>query len=146
MVVGETTIETEVAVIGGGPGGYAAAFRAADLGLEVTMIDTAPRPGGVCLFRGCIPSKALLYLTNVIYDAREAGEMGVTFEQPGIAVDEVRAWKDRIVDTLKTMEEGETLLVQSFEETSLQCALPIREIAFFGVILDVHSHHVELGG
>ena len=60
MVMGEFTQETDVLVIGGGPGGYAAAFRAADLGLEVTMVDTETRPGGECLFRGCIPSKTLL--------------------------------------------------------------------------------------
>ena len=61
MVMGELAQEAEVLVIGGGPGGYAAAFRAADLGLDVTMVDKAPRPGGVCLFRGCIPSKTLLH-------------------------------------------------------------------------------------
>ena len=66
MLMGEATIETQVAVVGAGPGGYAAAFRAADLGLEVTMIDETERPGGVCLFRGCIPSKTLLNLANFI--------------------------------------------------------------------------------
>ena len=75
--MGEATLETEVAVIGGGPGGYAAAFRAADLGLEVALIDTEPRPGGVCLFRGCIPSKTLLHLIEVISDARHAADKGV---------------------------------------------------------------------
>ena len=68
MVMGELAQETEVLVMGSGPGGYAAAFRAADLGLEVTMVDRAPRPGGECLFRGCIPSKTLLYLAELIHD------------------------------------------------------------------------------
>jgi dihydrolipoamide dehydrogenase len=102
MVVGEATIETEVAVIGGGPGGYAAAFRAADQGLEVTLIELEERLGGVCLLRGCIPSKTLLYLTNLIYDAGRAGSMGVRFDQPSIDVQGVREWKDRVIDRLAT--------------------------------------------
>ena len=61
MVMGEFSQETDLAIIGGGPGGYAAAFRAADLGLDVTLIDKGGRPSGVCLFRGCIPSKTLLH-------------------------------------------------------------------------------------
>jgi dihydrolipoamide dehydrogenase len=64
--MGELTQETEVLVIGGGPGGYAAAFRAADLGMDVTLVDSAERPGGVCLFRGCIPSKTFLHLSELI--------------------------------------------------------------------------------
>ena len=100
MVMGEATIETDVAVVGGGPGGYAAAFRAADLGLDVTLIDLAERPGGVCLFRGCIPSKTLLYLANLIYDARRADGMGVTFDPPRIDVEGIRAWKEGVVDRL----------------------------------------------
>ncbi|MDZ7598246.1 MAG: FAD-dependent oxidoreductase [Desulfobacterales bacterium] len=72
MVMGEFVQETDLLVIGSGPGGYAAAFRAADLGLEVTIVDTAERPGGACLFRGCIPSKTLLYLTELLHDARRA--------------------------------------------------------------------------
>ena len=62
MVMGELVQETDVLVIGGGPGGYSAAFRAADLGLDVTLVDPGDRPGGACLFRGCIPSKTFLYL------------------------------------------------------------------------------------
>jgi len=98
--MGEATIETQVAVVGGGPGGYAAAFRAADLGLDVTMIDTEERPGGVCLFRGCIPSKALLHITELIDDARRAGQMGVKFQEPAIDLDAIREWKDKVVDRL----------------------------------------------
>ena len=72
MVMGEFVQETEVLVIGGGPGGYAAAFRAADLGFEVTLVDVSGKPGGVCLFRGCIPSKTYLHLSEVIHDAAQA--------------------------------------------------------------------------
>ncbi len=68
MVMGEFTQETDLLVIGGGPGGYAAAFRAADLGMDVTMVEADPGPGGVCLFRGCIPSKTLLYVTELMHD------------------------------------------------------------------------------
>ncbi|MFC1859020.1 dihydrolipoyl dehydrogenase [Thermodesulfobacteriota bacterium] len=100
MVMGELAQETEVLVIGGGPGGYAAAFRAADLGLDVTMVDTAPRPGGVCLFRGCIPSKTLLHLTELINDARNAENLGVTFAAPRIDLDAVGKWKGKVIDRL----------------------------------------------
>lgn len=89
-----------LAVLGGGPGGYAAAFLAADLGLSVTLIDDAPNPGGVCLYRGCIPSKALLHLAKVIGDAREAEAWGVRFGAPKIDPAAVRAWKGSVVDRL----------------------------------------------
>jgi len=80
MVMGELAQDTELLVIGSGPGGYAAAFRAADLGLDVTLVDTAPRPGGVCLYKGCIPSKTFLFLSELIFDAARARTMGVTFD------------------------------------------------------------------
>ena len=89
-----------LAVLGGGPGGYAAAFLAADLGLAVTLIDDAPNPGGVCLYRGCIPSKALLHVAKVIGDAREAEAWGVRFGAPQIDLAGVRAWKGSVVNRL----------------------------------------------
>ncbi|BAW80689.1 dihydrolipoamide dehydrogenase [Candidatus Nitrosoglobus terrae] len=91
---------TQLAVIGGGPGGYAAAFLAADLGLEVTLIDLEPNPGGVCLYRGCIPSKALLHVAKVINEAREADAWGVSFSNPRIDLSKVRAWKDQVIGKL----------------------------------------------
>jgi dihydrolipoamide dehydrogenase len=100
MVMGEFTQETDVLVIGSGPGGYAAAFRAADLGLDVTMVDTDDRPGGVCLFRGCIPSKTLLHVTELLYDASRAGEMGVVFGRPEVDLDKLRNWKNRVIEKL----------------------------------------------
>ena len=100
MVMGEFTQETEVLVIGGGPGGYAAAFRAADLGLEVTMVDMVPRAGGVCLFSGCIPSKTLLYVSELFHDAKEAKKMGVDFNEPMVDLNRLRQWKDQVVDKL----------------------------------------------
>lgn len=100
MVKREETQDTEVLVIGGGPGGYAAAFRAADLGLKVTMLDRDPRPGGECLFRGCIPSKTLLYLTELMNDAQRATGMGITFGKPQVDLEALRAWKDKVIDKL----------------------------------------------
>ncbi len=100
MVMGELTQETDVLIIGGGPGGYAAAFRAADLGLDVTMVDIEPRPGGECLYRGCIPSKTLLYLAELLHDAGHAKSMGITFGQPRIDLEAIRAWKGQVIDKL----------------------------------------------
>ncbi|MDR3570409.1 MAG: dihydrolipoyl dehydrogenase [Syntrophobacteraceae bacterium] len=100
MVMGEFTQETDLLVIGAGPGGYAAAFRAADLGLDVTMVEISPEPGGVCLFTGCIPSKTLLYVTELIHDARRSTEMGITFSEPKIDLDRLRAWKTKVVARL----------------------------------------------
>ena len=74
MGMGEFTQETEVVVLGGGPGGYAAAFRAADLGLDVALVDMEGRLGGVCLFRGCIPSKTLLAVSELIHDVRRVND------------------------------------------------------------------------
>lgn len=91
---------TQVAVIGGGPGGYAAAFLAADLGLQVTLVDTERNPGGVCLYEGCIPSKALLHVAKVIGEARQARDWGVTFGDPDIDVEALRSWKEGVVAKL----------------------------------------------
>jgi dihydrolipoamide dehydrogenase len=100
MVMGEFTQETDLLVIGAGPGGYAAAFRAADLGLDVMLVDIAARPGGVCLHRGCIPSKTYLHLAELIHDARDAARMGVGFDAPRVDLTAMRAWKDQVVDQL----------------------------------------------
>ena len=89
-----------VAVAGAGPGGYTAAFFAADLGMQVTLIDDAPNPGGVCLYRGCMPSKALLHVAKVLTDAKEAGDWGVSFGDPDIDLERLRAWKNGVVDQL----------------------------------------------
>ena len=92
--------KSKLTVIGGGPGGYAAAFFAADLGMEVTLIDKEKNPGGVCLYRGCIPSKALLHVANLITEAEEAKKWGVEFSKPKIDLDKLRAWKDGVVSKL----------------------------------------------
>ena len=90
----------QVVVIGGGPGGYAAAFLAADLGLKTTLINPDVNPGGVCLYRGCIPSKALLHVAKLIYESREAKEWGVQFAEPKIDLAGVRKFKEDTVNKL----------------------------------------------
>src|ERR1700754_4796244 len=93
-------IHSKVVVLGGGPGGYAAAFLAADLGLETTIVEADPRLGGTCLLRGCIPSKALLHVARVIAEAHEMTEWGVEYTQPKISVDAVRARKEKVIGNL----------------------------------------------
>jgi dihydrolipoamide dehydrogenase len=100
MVVGELTEQTDVLVIGGGPGGYVAAFRAADLGLQTALVDPNELLGGVCLREGCIPSKALLHVAHLIDSAAEARDFGVAFAPPQIDVARVRGWKDSVVTRL----------------------------------------------
>jgi dihydrolipoamide dehydrogenase len=94
------THSTQVAVLGAGPGGYAAAFYAADLGMQVTLVDEEKNPGGVCLYRGCIPSKALLHVAKVIDEAKHASKWGVTFAEPKVDVNALRAFKQGVVDKL----------------------------------------------
>ena len=91
-----------VVVLGGGPGGYAAAFLAADEGLDVTIVEAEPRLGGTCLLRGCIPSKALLHVAKVISEVEELREeWGVVYdESPKIDIDKVRARKDKVISNL----------------------------------------------
>lgn len=91
------TIETDLVVIGAGPGGYAAAFAAADRGIKTVIVDADERPGGVCLNRGCIPSKTLLHAARIIAETHEAKAMGITFGEPKIDVDALRKWKDDVI-------------------------------------------------
>ena len=96
----ETLDRTEVVVIGGGPGGYPAAFLAADLGKQVTIVDLEKNPGGVCLYRGCIPSKALLHIAKLLNETREASHWGIKFSEPEIDLDQLRDFKNRVVQQL----------------------------------------------
>jgi len=100
--VGEKRAERakKVVVLGAGPGGYAAAFRAADLGLDVTLVDPEAKPGGVCLYRGCIPSKAYLHVARLLREAASAEKLGVRFAAPAIDIERLRAWKDEVVTRL----------------------------------------------
>jgi dihydrolipoamide dehydrogenase len=91
---------TQLVVLGAGPGGYAAAFLGADLGMQVTLIDTEPKPGGVCVYRGCIPSKALLHAAKLLNEAKHAANWGIHFTEPRIDLDRLRQWKDQVVGKL----------------------------------------------
>src|SRR5712691_1745379 len=89
-----------IAVVGGGPGGYAAAFLAADLGMMATLIDPELNPGGVCLYRGCIPSKALLHVTKLLEESHQAKDWGIDFASPKIDLARLRSWKEGVVKKL----------------------------------------------
>src|SRR6195256_765753 len=93
-------IKTEIVVVGAGPGGYAAAFYAADLGKKVILVERDKRLGGVCLNRGCIPSKALLHAAHTITAARESEHRGITFAAPTIDLTKLRTWKESILAKL----------------------------------------------
>src|SRR5690606_42010033 len=90
-------------VLGGGPGGYAAAFLAADLGAEVRLVEAEPRLGGTCLLRGCIPSKALLHVARVLSEVEDLSQdWGVSFGEPRVDIDRVRARKEKVISTLSS--------------------------------------------
>ncbi len=96
----DADLHAEVLVLGAGPGGYTAAFRAADLGKKVVLVERYATLGGVCLNVGCIPSKALLHAARVIADAEEMSHFGVEFGAPRMSIDKLRAWKDSVVGKL----------------------------------------------
>src|SRR5216117_2876555 len=125
-------ISTQLAVIGAGPGGYAAAFLAADLGLSVALIDPEPNPGGVCVYRGCIPSKALLHVAKVIDESRQAKAWGVEFGSPKIDLAKLREFKNGVV---KRLTSGTGQLVKHRKVQYLQ---GLAEIA------DAHHLRVKL--
>ena len=114
-------IKTELVVLGAGPGGYAAAFYAADRGKKVVLVEKDSRLGGVCLTRGCIPSKALLHATHFISGAQESSERGIAFGSPDIDIAKLRTWKDSIIDKLSTgvsaLAQGRGVEVMTVSET-----------------------------
>lgn len=93
-------MHSKLVVLGGGPGGYAAAFLAADLGMEVTLVEADARLGGTCLLRGCIPSKALLHVARVVNETHEMAEWGLSFSQPALDINAMRSRKDKVISTL----------------------------------------------
>ena len=110
-------LQTEVLVLGGGPGGYTAAFRAADLGKSVVLVERYPVLGGVCLNVGCIPSKALLHLAHTIHEAEESENFGVTFAKPELDIDKIRAWKSSVT---KGLNDGLGALAKQRKVTVIQ--------------------------
>src|SRR6202046_2143991 len=95
-----TDSQVNIAIVGGGPGGYAAAFLAADLGMTVTLIDPEVNPGGVCLYRGCIPSKALLHVAKLLEESHQSKDWGIEFAAPKIDLARLRSWKENVVKKL----------------------------------------------
>ena len=96
----DNTVNTELVVIGSGPGGYTAAFRAADLGVSVTLVDKSSSLGGVCLNRGCIPSKSLLHISKIINETKSSSDIGLSFNNPKIDIDKIHKWKNKIISNL----------------------------------------------
>ena len=125
-------ISAQVVVVGGGPGGYAAAFLAADLGLKTALVDPEVNPGGVCVYRGCIPSKALLHVAKLVAEARHAEAWGITFGEPAIDLNKLRAFKDQVVARLTN---GTGLLAKSRK---------VQYLRGFASIEDAHSLRVKL--
>src|SRR4051812_11356370 len=107
----------QLVVVGAGPGGYAAAFLAADLGLTTALVDPEANPGGVCVYRGCIPSKALLHVANLVAEARHAEAWGISYEEPAIDLNKLRAFKNQVVARLTN---GTGLLAKSRKVRYLQ--------------------------
>src|SRR5437588_7851015 len=125
-------ISPQLVVVGGGPGGYAGAFLAADLGLHVLLVDTEPNPGGVCVYRGCIPSKALLHVAKVVDESRHAKAWGVEFAEPKIDLAKLRDFKDSVV---KRLTGGTGQLVK---------ARKIQYLQGFAELVDAHTLRVKL--
>ncbi|MBA1329983.1 dihydrolipoamide dehydrogenase, partial [Candidatus Endoriftia persephone str. Guaymas] len=150
-------IQTDLVVLGGGPGGYTAAFRAADLGKRVVLIERYPRLGGVCLNVGCIPSKALLHAADVINEAAEMESMGISFGKPDIDLDKLRAGKDKVVKKLTTglsalAKQRKVQVVQGvgrFESPNrigVESAEGCTSIAFSDAIIACGSSSIKIPG
>jgi dihydrolipoamide dehydrogenase len=122
----------QLVVVGGGPGGYAAAFLGADLGLSVALVDPEVNPGGVCVYRGCIPSKALLHVANVLDESRHAKAWGIEFAEPKIDLDKLREFKNNVV---KRLTNGTGQLVKHRKVKYLQG---------WAEIVDAHNLRVKL--
>jgi len=129
---GKADVECEMLVLGSGPGGYSAAFRAADLGLKTVLVERYPELGGVCLNVGCIPSKALLHIAAVMDEAKTLGEHGIAFGPPQIDLDKLRAWKNKVVGKLTGGIGG------------MAKARKVEVVRGIGQFLDPHHLEVEL--
>src|SRR3954447_20024562 len=145
--------DAQVVVLGGGPGGYTAAFRAADLGLRTVLVERYDKLGGVCLNVGCIPSKALLHIARVINETRESAEHGVSFGEPQIDLDALRSWKQSVVDRLTSGLEGlakqrKVEVVRGTGRFTGPHALDVdgREITFDHAIIATGSSSIPLPG
>jgi len=153
----QAAVQTEVLVLGGGPGGYTAAFRAADLGKKVTLVERYPVLGGVCLNVGCIPSKALLHVAQLIHEAQAFERHGVSFGTPTLDLDKIRGWKESVT---KTLTQGLAGLVKqrkvdriegvgrltSANSLEVQSESGTQTIMFEQAIIAAGSHPVQISG
>lgn len=136
----QADMQTEVVVLGSGPGGYTAAFRAADLGKKVILVERYESIGGVCLNVGCIPSKALLHTADIINEAAESAEIGVTFAKPKIDIDKIRAHKEKIIGRLtgglaQLAKQRKVTIIQGYGQFSSANTL---EVAHNGEVKTIH--------
>lgn len=146
-----------VIVLGAGPGGYAAAFYAADLGMQVTLVDEEKNPGGVCLYRGCIPSKALLHVAKLLDESKHAAAWGVEFGPPKIDLDKLRGYKNHVVEKLTggtgqlakqrkiTYIQGRATLTGP-TSLSVKTAAGVKEVTADYVVLATGSHPTRIPG
>ena len=144
-----------VIVLGAGPGGYAAAFYAADLGMQVTLVDEEKNPGGVCLYRGCIPSKALLHVAKLVDESKHASAWGVDFGTPTIDLDKLRAYKNSVVEKLTggtgqiaklrkiTYIQGHATLTGP-TSMSVKTATGVQEVKADYIVLATGSHPTKI--
>ncbi|MGR9099106.1 MAG: dihydrolipoyl dehydrogenase [Gammaproteobacteria bacterium] len=151
----ESVLHAEVLVLGGGPGGYTAAFRAADLGKKVVLVERYPVLGGVCLNVGCIPSKALLHVAQIIHETGEFSKHGVEFGAPKFDLDKIRAWKESVSKTLNDglaglVKQRKITLVQGtgrfVSDRSVEVASDggSKTVSFDHAIIAAGSHPVEI--
>ncbi|MBE2255330.1 MAG: dihydrolipoyl dehydrogenase [Ignavibacteria bacterium] len=145
----------KIVILGAGPGGYAAAFLAADLGMDVTLIDKEKNPGGVCLYKGCIPSKALLHLAKLIREAKHSKNLGVEFSDPKIYPEKILEWKNKVVSGLtgglgqlskqrKVKYLQGTAIIKSKNSLELNSEGKTEEINFDNLIIATGSSPVKI--
>jgi len=153
--VNESVIHAEVLVLGGGPGGYTAAFRAADLGKQVVLVERYPALGGVCLNVGCIPSKALLHVAQIVHEAEEFEQHGLSYGKPSFDIDKIRGWKESVSKGLsdglaRLVKQRKITLVQglgsftSANTLEVQTETGVKTVSFDQAIIAAGSHPTKI--
>jgi len=153
--INESTIHAEVLVLGGGPGGYTAAFRAADLGKQVVLVERYPALGGVCLNVGCIPSKALLHVAQIIHEVDEFEQHGLNYGKPTFDIDKIRAWKESVSNSLvdglaRLVKQRKITLIQgtgqftSERMVEVKTETGIQNVSFDQAIIAAGSHPTKI--
>ncbi|MFA5017936.1 MAG: dihydrolipoyl dehydrogenase, partial [Methylobacter sp.] len=153
--INESTIHAEVLVLGGGPGGYTAAFRAADLGKQVVLVERYPALGGVCLNVGCIPSKALLHVAQTIHEVDEFEQHGLNYGKPTLDRDKIRAWKESVSNSLvdglaRLVKQRKITLIQgtgqftSERMVEVKTETGIQNVSFDQAIIAAGSHPTKI--